>query len=268
MPDGLPPELRVGLFAAAKDVSGADPVRHATSKIGPERDVRGMSIKVSGRAAADNLTAGESSPGFRPQQPPGDDGRRNQGLPRSAAGRGSGRRPRGRSSSSRIRAPPPWRSRRGSTRRATSRSRTGARRRTSSAPAARSSTSCAPPRRARHRCRIRLTDNYLRERLAAQLAREEARFDFFVQFQTDAGRCPSRMPASNGGSTIRRTGASPGSASRAQALDGAERAVGVRADVIQSVAALPSIGRSATSTARGATIYRAMAAFRRERAHP
>ena len=35
-----------------------------------------------------------------------------------------------------------------------------------------------------------LTANYLRERLVAHLAREEARFDFFVQFQTDARRMP------------------------------------------------------------------------------
>jgi hypothetical protein len=35
-----------------------------------------------------------------------------------------------------------------------------------------------------------LTDGYLRERLAAQLARDDAAFDFFVQFQTDARTMP------------------------------------------------------------------------------
>ena len=35
-----------------------------------------------------------------------------------------------------------------------------------------------------------LTDGYLRERLVAHLAREEARFDFLVQFQTDGRKMP------------------------------------------------------------------------------
>ena len=35
-----------------------------------------------------------------------------------------------------------------------------------------------------------LTDNYLQERLTAHLAREEARFDFLVQFQTDSRKMP------------------------------------------------------------------------------
>ena len=35
-----------------------------------------------------------------------------------------------------------------------------------------------------------LTDNYLRERLAAHLAREDARFEFLVQFQTDSRKMP------------------------------------------------------------------------------
>lgn len=35
-----------------------------------------------------------------------------------------------------------------------------------------------------------LTDNYLRERLTTHLAREDADFDFFVQFQTDSRKMP------------------------------------------------------------------------------
>jgi hypothetical protein len=35
-----------------------------------------------------------------------------------------------------------------------------------------------------------LTDRYLRDRLAAHLAREDATFDFLVQFQTDSRRMP------------------------------------------------------------------------------
>ena len=51
-----------------------------------------------------------------------------------------------------------------------------------------------------------LTDTYLRDRLAAHLAREDAGFDFLVQFQTDAARCRLKTRASNGASTIRRIG--------------------------------------------------------------
>ncbi len=35
-----------------------------------------------------------------------------------------------------------------------------------------------------------LTDTYLRDRLAAHLARQDASFDFMVQFQTDARKMP------------------------------------------------------------------------------
>ena len=48
VPDGLPPELRLGLFAQPKTYRARIRFANATSQSDRERDVRGMSIKVSG----------------------------------------------------------------------------------------------------------------------------------------------------------------------------------------------------------------------------
>ena len=113
-----------------------------------------MSIKVSG-VGGDNLTAGESNQDFiLNSHPVMMVGRTRTFLELLQAVEAGGAaealffvtHPR-------ARRPSRWR--RASTRRATSRFRTGARRRTCSAPAAPSSTACVPFRLTRRRCRIR-----------------------------------------------------------------------------------------------------------------
>ncbi len=63
VPDGLPPELRIGLFAQPKTYRARIRFANATSQSDRERDVRGMSIKVSG-VSSDNLTPGQSNQDF------------------------------------------------------------------------------------------------------------------------------------------------------------------------------------------------------------
>ena len=110
-----------------------------------------------------------------------------------------------------------------------------------------------------------LTDNYLRERLAAHLAHEEARFDFLVQFQTDARKMPiedASVEWREHDSPYRRVAADPHPRSNAR-----EPRRPRRASRCRSIRGTPwrIIARSATSTARGGR-FTAMAAFRRDRA--
>ena len=63
VPDGLPAELRVGLFAQPGTYRARIRFANATSQSDRESDVRGMSIKVSG-VGGDNLTPGESTQDF------------------------------------------------------------------------------------------------------------------------------------------------------------------------------------------------------------
>ena len=63
VPDGLPPELRIGLFAQPKTYRARIRFANATSQSDRERDVRGMSIKVSG-VSSDNLTPGQANQDF------------------------------------------------------------------------------------------------------------------------------------------------------------------------------------------------------------
>ncbi len=61
--DGLPPDLRVGLFARPATYQARIRFANATSQSDTDRDVRGMSIKVSG-VQGDNLTPGASEHDF------------------------------------------------------------------------------------------------------------------------------------------------------------------------------------------------------------
>ena len=63
MPDGLPQDLRVGLFAQPRTYQARIRFAHASSESDTERDVRGMSIKVSG-VGGENLTPGVSDHDF------------------------------------------------------------------------------------------------------------------------------------------------------------------------------------------------------------
>jgi hypothetical protein len=60
VPDDLPDELKVGLFARGATYSARIRFAHASSDADTERDVRGMSIRVTD-AGGTNLTAGETS---------------------------------------------------------------------------------------------------------------------------------------------------------------------------------------------------------------
>jgi hypothetical protein len=59
----LPPELRVGLFAQPATYPARIRFANAASKADTDRDVRGMSIKVSG-VSGENLTPGQASQDF------------------------------------------------------------------------------------------------------------------------------------------------------------------------------------------------------------
>src|SRR5262245_36642454 len=61
--DDLPVDLRVGLFAKPHTYSARIRFAHASSASDTEKDVRGMSIKVLG-VAGDNLTPGETTQDF------------------------------------------------------------------------------------------------------------------------------------------------------------------------------------------------------------
>ena len=91
VPDGLPPDLRVGLFAQPGDVSGPHPVRerHLAVRHGSRRS---RDVDQGLRRAGRQPDAGRVRAGFHPEQPSGDDGGRDEGVPRAAAGGGGWRR--------------------------------------------------------------------------------------------------------------------------------------------------------------------------------
>ena len=63
VPDGLPQDLRVGLFAQPRTYKARIRFANASSQSDKERDVRGMSIKVSS-VDGENLTPGVSAHDF------------------------------------------------------------------------------------------------------------------------------------------------------------------------------------------------------------
>jgi hypothetical protein len=186
--DGLPQDLRVGLFANPGTYKARIRFANATSQSDKERDVRGMSIKVSS-AGRENLTPGVSDHDFilnsHPVMMVGhtrtfldllkavEQGGAAEGLffvthPHAAAVALASRQ----HATSHLEIPywsttpylfGPGRAVKYSVR-----------------PSSPRKTALPDP----------LTDDYLRERLVAHLAREEARFDFLVQFQTDARKMP------------------------------------------------------------------------------
>lgn len=188
VPDGLPQDLRVGLFANPGSFKARIRFANATSQSDKERDVRGMSIKVSS-VGGENLTPGASDHDFilnsHPVMMVGhtrtfldllkavEQGGAAEGLffvthPHAAAVALASRQ----HATSHLEIPywsttpylfGPGRAVKYSVR-----------------PSSTRKTPLPNP----------LTDDYLRERLVAHLAREEARFNFLVQFQTDARKMP------------------------------------------------------------------------------
>lgn len=188
VPDGLEPELRVGLFAQPRTYRARIRFANATSQSDLERDVRGMSIKVSG-VSGGNLTPGESYQDFILNSYPvmmvggtrefldllraNEEGGGRRVLfflshPRAAAVALASRQ----HATSHLELPY-W---------STTPYLFGAGRAVKyiARPASTQTTPLPEP----------LTGNYLSERLAAHLAREAAQFDFLVQFQTDSKKMP------------------------------------------------------------------------------
>jgi hypothetical protein len=188
VPADLPTELRVGLFAEPRTYQARIRFANATSKSDTERDVRGMSIKVS-HAAEPNLTAGivdhdfilnshavmmvGKTSTFLDLLKAVEEGGVDEGLffvthPRAAAVALASRQ----HATSHLEIPywsttpylfGPGRAVKYSVRPVSSRT-----------------TPLPQP----------LTEGYLRERLAGQLAREPVEFDFLVQLQKDSRKMP------------------------------------------------------------------------------
>jgi hypothetical protein len=188
VPDGLPQDLRVGLFAHPRSYKARIRFANASSQSDKERDVRGMSIKVSG-AAGENLTPGVSDHDFilnsHPVMMVGhtktfldllkavEEGGAAEGLffvthPRAAAVALAARQ----HHTSHLEIPY-W---------STTPYLFGPGRavKYSARPKSPRKTPLPDP----------LTDDYLRERLVAHLASEAARFELCVQFQTDGRKTP------------------------------------------------------------------------------
>lgn len=186
--EALAPELRVGLFAGPGSFRARIRFANATSQSDTERDVRGMSIKVF-NVPGDNLTPGVADQDFilnsHPVMMVGgtkeflallravDAGGARAALfflthPRAASVAVSSRQ----HATSHLEIPY-W-------------STTpyllgpGQAVKYSVRPASRQMTPLPSP----------VTPGYLAERLAAHLSRQDAIFDFFVQFQTDSRRMP------------------------------------------------------------------------------
>jgi hypothetical protein len=263
VPDGLPPELRVGLFAAPKTYRARIRFANATSRSDQERDVRGMSIKVSG-VSGGNLTPGESTQDFilnsHPVMMVGGT-REFLGLLRAVEAGGaraalfflSHPRAAAVAVASRQHATshlelPYW---------STTPYLFGPGRAIKyiARPASTRTTPVPAP----------LTANYLSERLAAHLGREEAQFDLLVQFQTDGRKMPiedASVEWRERDSPYRRVAhiRIP-----AQTLNGPAQAASCEEMAFNPWHALPDhrpLG--GFNRARG-DIYRAMAAFREER---
>ena len=188
VPDGLPQDLRVGLFAHPGTHKARIRFANATSQSDKERDVRGMSIKVSS-VGGENLTPGASDHDFilnsHPVMMVGrtktfldllkavDEGGAAEGLffvthPHAAAVALASRQ----HHTSHLEIPY-W---------STTPYLFGPGRAVEYSVRPTSDRKTPPP--------DPLTDDYLRERLVAHLAREEARFEFLVQFQADGRKMP------------------------------------------------------------------------------
>jgi len=188
VPDQLPAELRVGLFAQPGTYPARIRFANAASASDREKDVRGMSIKVMG-VAADNLTPGETSQDFVLNSHPvmmvdgskafldllqaNEAGGAQRVLfflfhPRATAVALASRQ----NATSHLEIPY-W---------STTPYLFGPNRAVKyfARPSSTTVTPLPNP----------LTDDYLRQRLAERLTREDVRFDFNVQFQTD----PRTMP--------------------------------------------------------------------------
>ena len=185
--EGLPPELRVGLFAQPRTYRARIRFANASSRSDREKDVRGMSIKVHG--VGDRTLSGEPDHDFilnsHPVMMVGNTktfldllqaveaGGAKQALfflshPRAVAVALASRR----NATSHLEIPY-W----------------------STTPylfgpgrAVKYVAQPTPPRATP--LPAPLTDDYLRERLADQTAREESWFDFLVQFQADVRKMP------------------------------------------------------------------------------
>lgn len=188
VPATLAPDLRVGLFAHPRTYKARIRFANATSQSDKERDVRGMSIKVSA-VGGENLTTGVADHDFvlnsHPVMMVGrtktfldllkavEEGGAAEALffvthPHAAAVALASRQ----HATSHLEIPywsttpylfGPGRAVKYSVR-----------------PVSPRKTPLPDP----------LTDDYLRERLVNHLAKEEARFNFLVQFQTDARKMP------------------------------------------------------------------------------
>lgn len=263
VPDGLTAELRVGLFSRPKTYRARIRFANATSASDQEKDVRGMSIKVHG-VDGENLTSGESNQDFilnsHPVMMVGrtkaflallkavDAGGARAALffvshPRATAVALASRQ----HATSHLEIPY-W---------STTPYLFGAGRAVKyiARPVPVRATPLPQP----------LTDNYLRERLIAHLAREDARFDLFVQFQTDARKMPiedasvewlERDSAYRLVARIRIP---------AQSLDSAENAAACERMSFNPWHALADHRPLGDFNRARRDIYRAMAAFRNQR---
>jgi hypothetical protein len=186
--DGLPQDLRVGLFAQPRTYKARVRFANATSQSDKERDVRGMSIKVSS-VDGENLTPGVSAHDFILNSHPvmmvghtkvflellkaHEEGGAAEALffvthPRAAATALASREHHTSHLEISYWSTTPYLFGPGRAVKYSAR------------PLSPRKTPLPDP----------LTDDYLRERLAGHLAGEEARFDFLVQFQADGRKTP------------------------------------------------------------------------------
>ena len=186
--DDLPADLRVGLFAQPGTYPARIRFANATSQSDTERDVRGMSIKVSG-VGGDNLTAGVSDQDFvLNSYPVMMVGGTKEFLALLRAVEAGGARAalffltRPRAAAVAVASRQHATSHLEISYWSTTPYLFGAGRAVKyiARPASTQTTPLPSP----------VTAAYLSERLAAHLARQEAAFDFFVQFQTDRHKMP------------------------------------------------------------------------------
>ena len=260
---GLPADLRVGIFADAATYPARIRFASATSASDKDKDVRGMSIKVSG-LQRENLTPGETSQDFvlnsHPVMMVGstreflallravDAGGMKAVLfflshPRAAAAAIASRQ----HASSHLEiaywSTTPYLFGPGRAVKYVVRPTVA-------------QTTPLPPQPTAH---------YLSERLAAHLARQEARFDVFVQFQADSRTMPIEDAAvewRERDSPYRRVAQIR---IPAQALDGIREAESCEQVAFNPWHALPDHRPLGGMNRARRDIYRAMAAFRAER---
>ena len=261
--DDLPPELRVGIFARPNAYRCRIRFANATSQSDRERDVRGMSIKVLD-VAGDNLTPGQSAQDFiLNSHPVMMVGHTRSFLQLLEAVDAGGVRPALFFLAHPQAAAVALSSRRHATSHleisywSTTPYLFGAGRAVKYVvrPALPRTTPLPNP----------LTDHYLRERLTAHLAREEARFDFFVQFHVDPRKTPiedASVEWREQDSPHRRVA---GIRIPAQRIDDAAEAPSCEGLSFNPWHALPDHRPLGDFNRARRAIYAAMAAFRSER---